>query len=597
MAKKTKARKKRLNIKLMPVYAMAAFVPLIVYMKRIKLSGVLYETWKGFDEYGDFFSYYKAAAIIATAFISIIILSLNSKKPNLENQKNFIPIAVYFFFALISTIFSEHIQVALWGFTERHEGFLVIFSYLIMCFYTAYIIEKEEEINKVILCMGASCVIIGIIGLFQYFGKDFFQTGFGMKLIVPPEYHQYIDNIRFSYEKGIITSTLYNPNYVGSYSCMLLLVSIGFFYGTKNIKRRIITGILFCGSAFVLWLGSMSRAGMVGGFAGLLVFVVLNWRKLIKEWKFTASIASYLFILYLLMNAAAGGKVTKEFDMINPLKENERIEQAKSVLYIEEITAKDNWLVIKTSKEAFTIIKDDNEGGITFVDADNMPIESDFNGLTYKLKDNTYAGYEINAYKDNYYDMKIYDYTIRLKYENGFKGVTTAGQTIKIENAEQLSILKGREAFGSGRGFIWSRSVPMIKQTIIKGHGPDTFAIYFPQWDIAGKINGLREPNRVVDTPHNMYLQIAIDTGLISLIAFLLFLCIYVYNSIKNYIVSDRKEELVLNSAVFCAVISYCVAGLFNDSVVSVAPVFWVLLGLGIAQNKIIKISFVQINR
>jgi len=36
MAKKTKARKKRLNIKLMPVYAMAAFVPLIVYMKRIK---------------------------------------------------------------------------------------------------------------------------------------------------------------------------------------------------------------------------------------------------------------------------------------------------------------------------------------------------------------------------------------------------------------------------------------------------------------------------------------------------------------------------------------------------------------------------------
>ena len=113
-------------------------------------------------------------------------------------------------------------------------------------------------------------------------------------------------------------------------------------------------------------------------------------------------------------------KVTKEFDRINPFKESKRIEQAKSVLYVEEIKAKENLLFIKTSTEALTIIKDDNEGGITFVDADNMPIESDFNGLTYKLKDNTYAGYEINAYKDNYYDMK---YTLYhgLKYENGFK--------------------------------------------------------------------------------------------------------------------------------------------------------------------------------
>ena len=42
----------------------------------------------------------------------------------------------------------------------------------------------------------------------------------------------------------------------------------------------------------------------------------------------------------------------------------------------------------------------------------------------------------------------------------------------------------------------------------------------------------------------------------------------------------------MLQSAVFSAIVSYCVAGIFNDSVVPVAPVFWVLLGLGIAMNK-----------
>ena len=37
--------------------------------------------------------------------------------------------------------------------------------------------------------------------------------------------------------------------------------------------------------------------------------------------------------------------------------------------------------------------------------------------------------------------------------------------------------------------------------------------------------------------------------------------------------------------AILAAVLGYAVAGLFNDSVVSVAPVFWVLLGIGISIN------------
>ncbi len=41
----------------------------------------------------------------------------------------------------------------------------------------------------------------------------------------------------------------------------------------------------------------------------------------------------------------------------------------------------------------------------------------------------------------------------------------------------------------------------------------------------------------------------------------------------------------VAGLACFAAFCGYAAAGVFNDSVVSVAPVFWVLLGLGIGIN------------
>ena len=588
MAKKERYQFKR--IYMVPVILASVIIPLIVYMKRIKIDGILYESWNGDSDFGEFFSYYKSVILLIAAILAVVMIINNWRKlPTFRMQNDFIPAIIYIIFVIISTITSEYLEVALSGYNERYEGALALISYIIICFYTANFIQSEEKIKSTFVIMGVSCTIIGIIGLLQYVGYDPLQTTFGMKLILPKEYHQYADSIKFTYAGNIITGTLNNPNYVGSYSCMLLLITLGLFYYFKNTKERVIVGIVFCGFSFVLWIGSMSRAGLVGGILGIVILLIMQFKKILSDWKYTSGILIYFVIIYFAMNSFTGGRVVSEFNNINPVKERSRIEQRKNILYIEEITTQRNQLVVKTSKDTLKI--EYNDGKIEFFDESNNRIESIYKGEIFTFESEDYSKYKLaTVIEGAEYILNIGENAIRLNYDdNEFQYLRVTGNTMKVRNAETLSILDGREAFGSGRGFIWSRTIPMIKETIFIGHGPDTFAIYFPQWDLAGKINGLRNPNTMVDKPHNWYMQIAVNTGLLSMISIVSFILVYCYKVLLLYIKSPNKDCLILQSVTFSAVISYCIAGFFNDSVVAVSPVFWVILGLGIAHNREIK--------
>jgi O-antigen ligase len=143
---------------------------------------------------------------------------------------------------------------------------------------------------------------------------------------------------------------------------------------------------------------------------------------------------------------------------------------------------------------------------------------------------------------------------------------------------------KGYERLGSSRAYIWSRTLPLLKDTIFIGHGPDTYAMYFPQDDVIGKLKFFSNPEIIVDKPHNLYLQIAINTGIISLLALLYLWGNYIFSSFVLYNNSDLSSwQNRLGIALLGAVSAYLVAGFFNDSVISVAPVFWIILGLGIS--------------
>ena len=158
-----------------------------------------------------------------------------------------------------------------------------------------------------------------------------------------------------------------------------------------------------------------------------------------------------------------------------------------------------------------------------------------------------------------------------------------------LEKAESIGF-EGYERLGSSRAYIWSRTLPLLKDTIFIGHGPDTYAMYFPQDDVIGKLKFFSNPEIIVDKPHNLYLQIAVNTGIISLLALLYLWGDYIFSSFVLYNNSDLSSwKNRLGIALMGAVTAYLTAGFFNDSVISVAPVFWIILGLGISINYLAK--------
>ena len=105
-----------------------------------------------------------------------------------------------------------------------------------------------------------------------------------------------------------------------------------------------------------------------------------------------------------------------------------------------------------------------------------------------------------------------------------------------------------------------------------------------------GKLYAYDSSREIVDKPHNLYLQIGIQEGGIALAAFLVMMLAYVIDSFRLYAL--RKEynpQQIVGVSLALAIIGYLGAGFFNDSIVSIAPIFWILFGFGVAANHLNK--------
>jgi O-antigen ligase len=138
---------------------------------------------------------------------------------------------------------------------------------------------------------------------------------------------------------------------------------------------------------------------------------------------------------------------------------------------------------------------------------------------------------------------------------------------------------------GSNRFFIWEKAFPLLKTYFLIGSGPDTLQYVFKAKP-AELEQYFGSSNVIVDKAHNEYLQMAITLGLPALIIYLLLVSLVVIRTYKAARDSQGNDKIFF-FGLLSVIFGYLVQAFFNISVVPVAPLYWSVLGMTLAQSEL----------
>ena len=140
-----------------------------------------------------------------------------------------------------------------------------------------------------------------------------------------------------------------------------------------------------------------------------------------------------------------------------------------------------------------------------------------------------------------------------------------------VQTKSTISTGKAEDNYGTGRIYIWGKTLDKIKEAPITGYGIDNFRNVFDSKLIDPISNG------IVDKAHNDYLQKTLCEGIISGVIFVSFLLVV-------FIKGMLKWFSPLHYGLLLAFTCYSVQAFFNISVTRVAPIYFIIVGLIIGQ-------------
>lgn len=586
--KNLKKNEKKVSISIiLPIIAVLAVIPLITYKYEYYTHLETFDWYRGNPQAADFFLHYKTIALIIVSIYMVlaIIYMVWGEERKFVWDKKFIPLAVYAVITLVSAIASKNSYFSFNGIYEQFEPVWILMGYAVIAYYCFYVLRDETTVKHTIRCFIAGISVMAALGLSQVFKCDFLRSDLGMKLITPPPH----EKLTFNFELGRSYLTLYNPNYVGYYATLIVPLLIALVFTTKKLWHRI--GYAFLAASLVLILfSSQSRAGIVIIIISLFIMLLCMRKVFIKNWKITAAAIAVFIIGFIGINMANQNILfTRMKSMFSTADE---VHALKSILTNDDnvtITYNDASLIFKTSLDetgADVFELSDGSGVIVnyALSEDNTAyvIQDERFPFTFApVRTNGFNGFEITIEGKQWYFSNLMK-----ENDTSYYVLGNSMSLFKLtEQEKSISFLENHYHFANMRGYIWARTIPLLKEYFLLGSGPDTFVIAFPNHDLVGLYNSGHE-NETITKPHCMYLQTAVQTGVPSLIALLIFYIWYLISSIKLYWKHSYEGYMPkIGVAIFASCIGYMILALTNDSCVTTSPIFYALIGMGLGIN------------
>jgi hypothetical protein len=339
----------------------------------------------------------------------------------------------------------------------------------------------------------------------------------------------------------------------------------------------------------IMLAGSRSMTGAIGVVGAVLVWIIFLLRDIRKNKWFLCGIGAVLVLGVIGVVCVPG--VLSRFTDTTISDCSYRVQSMKSTEDSLHITLDDGKSLTfqwQSGADIYTFDVLDDAGEKceqTGKLSDTVRLtDAAYSDITWQSESKNFSQGETSTKMDllrltidgNYWEFVMYDQTLWYINRNG-----------KLDSLREVDSLgfEGHYDLATNRGYIWSRTLPLLRNSLLLGVGRDNFVYSFPNDDYVGKVN-CGFDGQIVTKPHNMYLQIAVEDGIP---ACLILIVLYVLLGIRTFRGCFVKGKLttrqLVGIAIFCGLTGYMVAGLANDSSICVAPVFWTLFGLGYAVN------------
>lgn len=140
----------------------------------------------------------------------------------------------------------------------------------------------------------------------------------------------------------------------------------------------------------------------------------------------------------------------------------------------------------------------------------------------------------------------------------------------------ELPVIPGSAtSAGSGRVYIWTKTLEILEEKPFFGYGMDSFMYNFPHYNIDARA-GLSTEEMITDKPHNVFVGILYGTGFVGLISVLALVILSIGMALKVAIQKNNAPIFILGAAW----VAYLIQAMFNDSLPGMTAVAFVLAGM-----------------
>ena len=567
-------------------------LPLIVRGKAYDPKLSEFDWFADITEWIDIFLYYKQFLFNGILFIMLICMAwrLYDGKKKFYFEPIFIPLAVYLVTCVLSTVVSKYRNYGLDGGYEQFENVFCLAGYAVIVYFVYLYVCTEKDVRTLINTLAIGALIIGVIGTFQGLKLDFFRTDFGKSFFASPDLST--EGLEFSFPLGRAYVTLYNPNYVGVYCTLLIpMFAVLAIYAKKIWERILYIAVVL--TLLMSMFAAQFKAGIVSLAVVGLIMIVLLRKKIMKMWYIALPVIIGVVALFVVVDSV------NEHNYSNSIMAALKIEKTPQKALSELETEKDRIKMVYNGQTYYisnqAVTRED--GSVTYTnykvtkeDGTELPTVIPEGTATVYVQDENvghiymYDAPEVYGFAI-YIDDKDWRFVLR---DEGYKLYNPYAKESDVTTAE-TAVFDGYEDFASKRGFIWARTLPLLKDNILLGSGAETFVIEFPQHDFVGIYNNGYQA-QLITKPHCWYLQVGVQTGCVSLIALIGFYLMYFVQCIRLYSKNIADSYLAqVGVAIFLGTIGYIISGITNDSSITVAPIFWGLMGLGVTVNALVR--------